>query len=124
MIAAEYKDSDKKVRSDQILQKVLSINSTSTSTLPISSSFSSKQRSHSPITPTSVIMSEDSLFPESQPPPQQQDSETGDGSGRKRKMLVTVVKSATTLAHSEYVQQQQRLSTSSKVISSSETINR
>eukprot|EP00597_Dinobryon_sp_UTEXLB2267_P006808 CAMPEP_0170096614 /NCGR_PEP_ID=MMETSP0019_2-20121128/28703_1 /TAXON_ID=98059 /ORGANISM="Dinobryon sp., Strain UTEXLB2267" /LENGTH=454 /DNA_ID=CAMNT_0010318663 /DNA_START=199 /DNA_END=1563 /DNA_ORIENTATION=+ len=126
MIAAEYKDNDKKVRSDQILQKVSSIGSNSS--LPTSSSFSSKQRTQSPNTPTAITMSEDSFLTESQL--QHQDSfDAGDGSGRKRKMIVTVIKSATTLEHSEYVQQQQKSSSSLRAINSSsnsggDTVNR
>lgn len=86
MIATEYKDNDKKIKSDQLLTKINAIPSLST-------------KSSSSVQGAIVLCEGETDVVEDNVDAMQE--------GRKRKMTVTVVKSSTTLAHSEYINQQQ-----------------
>lgn len=86
MIATEYKDNDKKLKSDQLLTKINAI-----SPLAITSSSAPSSNVLREGDDAAEYISADTIH-----------------EGRKRKMTVTVVKSSTTLAHSEYMNQQQQ----------------
>lgn len=85
MIAAAYKDSEKKVESDKLLNRINSIFGTGSVIAPIKSEGTEMQQDYT------------------------DDVKEGENTpgGRKRTMTVTVVKGAKTLPHTEYVQKLQ-----------------